>query len=77
MRTKIILVILLCLLMAGCNEVQLSPRYQQIVEMSAINVENMHKDCVAGNQQSCEKGLEEAARTLQLLVDASYGRVGE
>jgi len=73
---KIIIVILISCICLGCStsEVQLSPRYQQALEMSAINVRAMLKDCQAGNQQSCEEGLKRAAVLLDHIVDASYGR---
>lgn len=65
-------ILLICSL--GCSEVQLSPRYQRVLEASAINVRGMLKDCQEGSQVSCEEGLAEAARTLDLFLDASYGR---
>lgn len=76
MRKIIIFVCLTILLVSGCqvSEVHLSPRYRQAIEMSAINVENMLKDCRDGNQKSCEKGLETASKLLNHIVDASYGR---
>jgi len=74
---KIILLLTLILLVSGCSEVQLSPRYQQVLEMSAINVRAMLIDCRAGNQESCEKGLELSANLLDYIVDASYGRASD
>lgn len=72
-----LVIILAVLLIAGCSEVNLSPRYQQALEMSAINVEAMCEDCKAGNQESCVKGLEAASKLLNYIVDASYGRESE
>jgi hypothetical protein len=74
MRKIILTISLISVLCLGCNEVQLSPRYQQALELSAINVRGMLKDCQGGNQQSCEEGLAAAAQLLDYIVDASYGR---
>lgn len=73
MIRKIVIVVALAALlsMVGCGgEVQMSPRMQQATRMSAINVANMNKDCQAGNDESCKQGLAEAARTLELIVEA-------
>lgn len=75
MWKKVILVLLISIVLlflgAGCNnEVQMSPRMQQVTRMSAINVANMNKDCQAGNDESCKQGLAEAVRTLELIVEA-------
>lgn len=77
MRKIILTITLALLLISGCNEVQLSPRYQQALEMSAINVRAMCDDCKAGNQESCVKGLEAASKLLDHIVDASYGKESE
>lgn len=65
-----IVIVLVLVLIVGCGEVQMSPRMQQVTRMSAINVANMNKDCQAGNDESCKQGLAEAARTLELIVEA-------
>ena len=72
MIRKIVIVVMLVALLSvvGCGVVQMSPRFQQVVKMSAINVANMNKDCQAGNDESCKQGLAEAARTLELIVEA-------
>ena len=70
MLKKVLMLILLCILVVGCNEVQMSPRMQQITRMSAINVEAMSKDCQAGNEESCQEGLVEASKTLNLIINA-------
>ena len=72
MIKKIVIVVMLVALLSvvGCGEEQMSPRMQQVVKMSAINVANMNRDCQAGNDESCKQGLAEAARTLELIVEA-------
>ena len=78
LKKKLILSLcLISLLCFGCSEVNLSPRYQQLVELSAINVRGMLKDCKDGNQESCEMGLEAASKLLDHIVDASYGRADD
>ena len=76
MRRLLIILILMAVSIScgGCSDVQLSPHYQQVLEMSAVNIRGMLRDCRDGNQVSCEEGLAEAARTLDLFLDASYGR---
>ena len=69
-RKILISIILLVLLCVGCAEVQMSPRMAQITKMSAINVAAMNKDCQDGNSESCVQGLAEAAKTLELIVEA-------
>lgn len=70
MKWKIVVLMICIFLCVGCGEVIMSPRMQQITRMSAINVRNMCKDCQGGNEESCEKGLVEAAKTLELIVEA-------
>lgn len=70
MKRTLILMCLLAISLVGCNEVQMSPRMQQVTRMSAINVANMNKDCQDGNAESCKQGLAEAAKTLKLIVEA-------
>lgn len=75
MVKKLILsILLISLLCAGCNQVQLSPPYRQALEISAVNVAELNKRCQAGDDQACKEGLAEASKTLELLVDGVYGR---
>ena len=69
-RKILISIILVVLLIVGCGEVRMSPRMQQLTRLSAINVSAMNKDCQAGNAESCTQGLAEAAKTLELIVEA-------
>jgi len=57
----------------GCNKMQMSPQYQQVLEMSAINVGELDKRCQGGDEVACKAGLHLASRTLNLLVDATHG----
>ncbi len=73
MKRIIITLIVVCLL-AGCNQVQLSPPYRQALEISAVNVAELNKRCQGGDNEACREGLAQAAKTLELLLDATYGR---
>jgi len=75
MRKRIVVALLLfCLLIAGCNQVQMSPPYRQSVKMSAIRVAELNKRCQAGDETACKEGLAAASKTLNLIVDATEGR---
>jgi len=65
------------LVIGGCNEVQMSAPYQQVLEMSAINVGELDKRCQGGDSLACKDGIHQAARTLNLLVDATHGRASD
>lgn len=73
-RIIITLVVLVCLLLAGCSAVRMSPPYRQAVEMSAIRVAELNKRCKAGDVAACKEGLDAASSTLNLIVDAMEGR---
>jgi hypothetical protein len=45
--------------------------------MSAINVGQLDKRCQGGDDLACKDGLHQAARTLDLLVDAVHGRASD
>ena len=70
MKKVVMLMCLLAISLIGCAEVQMSPRMQQLTRMSAVNVSAMSKDCQDGNNESCKEGLKEAAKTLELIVEA-------
>ena len=74
MKTRILIILFVCMLFAGCSKVQLSPPYQQALEISAVNVAELNKRCQASDNEACKEGLAEASRTLDLLVEATYGR---
>lgn len=69
-----IILILSVLALSGCLEVQMSARYQQATEMSAIVVAELNARCQAGDPNACKQGLDAASETLNLLVDAMHGR---
>jgi len=74
---KIILLLTLILLVSGCSEVQLSPRYQQVLEMSAINVRAMCKDCEKANIEYVYELLEKVRNAptpseASMLIDKAF-----
>jgi len=68
-----IVIVAVCLLLAGCSAVQMSPPYRQTVESSAIRVSELNKRCQAGDEQACKEGLDAASKTLDLIVEAMEG----
>lgn len=72
--TVSIILILFVLTFTGCCAGGLPPRYRQTVEMSAIAVGELNKACQAGDPNACREGLDAASETLNLIVDAMYGR---
>jgi len=69
--------ILLGIAMSGCKPIQMHPEYAQQVELAAIDVAELNRRCQAGDAEACRAGLAEAARTLQLIVDAMHGEPSE
>ena len=72
--------ILLCLMLlffAGCSKVQMSPEYRYQVESAAVIVGELDKRCSEGDETACREGLSKASETLNLIVDALYGRGGD
>jgi len=61
------------LMFAGCSKVRMSSEYAVQLEISALNVSELNKRCQAGDDVACKEGLNEAAKTLNLLVDALHG----
>lgn len=74
MKRKLITLLLLVAFLGGCSRVQMSPEYRQVTEMSALNVAELNRRCQDGNVEACKEGLFQASETLNLLVDALYGR---
>lgn len=72
-RIVIITLVVVCLLLAGCPQVQMSPPYRQTLEMSSIRVAELNKRCQAGDTVACKEGLAAASKTLDLLVDGLHG----
>ena len=62
------------LFFAGCGGVQMSPRYAQALEQSAIVVGELNTRCQDGDDLACKGGLRVASETLDLLVDALHGK---
>ena len=73
MIRKIILVLVVVCLLAGCSAVQMSPPYRQAVEGSAIRVAELNKRCQGGDEAACKEGLAAASKTLDLSVEAMEG----
>jgi uncharacterized protein YceK len=74
---RITIILLICAFIAGCSQVQLSPPYRQTLEISSVNVAELNKRCQAGDNEACKEGLAKASKTLDLLLDAAYGRSAE
>lgn len=64
---------LLIVTATGCN-VYMSPNYQAKVQMSSDIIDEMVKQCPTADHNDCCAGLEEASRTIHLILDASYGK---
>lgn len=74
MRTKIVIgFVAFCMLFVGCSQVQMTQAYRQQLQMATALVSSLNADCQAGDPNACKQGLAEAARTLQLFLDAADG----
>lgn len=71
----LILIGLFCF--SGCGDVSLSPPYKTALQVSVVNTSVLNARCQGGDLVACRKGLEEASKTLQLLLDASNGEYNE
>ena len=71
MRTVIVISILI--MFSGCN-VYMSPEYQATVRDAAEAINGLNENCQAGDDEACKQGLERAAETVNMILDASYGR---
>ena len=60
-------------LAGGCN-VYMSPEYQATVRDAAEAIDGLNENCQAGDQEACREGLARAAETVNMILDASYGR---
>jgi hypothetical protein len=67
-------ILLLGIFTAGCSQVQMSPSYRQSVEKQSILITELDRRCQAGDSNACAEGLHEASETLNMIVDAMYGR---
>jgi len=72
-KTSAVIVLICCLLFAGCSQVTMSPGYKMRTEMSAINVAEFNRRCQAGDDLACRDGLKRASDALNLIVDAMTG----
>lgn len=73
MNKSVILLLCLLLLMSGCS-VYMSPEYQADVSDAAAAINGLNENCQAGDPNACSQGLAEAAKTVNMILDASYGR---
>lgn len=71
---KKIACISLIIFLMGCSKVQMSPQYAKNYKESVIIVAELNKRCQEGDQNACKDGLNEAAGTLQLYLDAMEGK---
>jgi len=71
---KFLVTIIILLLMIGCSQVQMSPAYHQQLIMATALVNGLNDDCQAGDPNACKEGLNEAAKTLQLFLEAADAR---
>lgn len=73
----LLLVAMLLALLAGCNKVTMSPDYARQVTIAEVTVAELNRRCQAGDDEACKMGLNEASRTLTLIVDAMEGKPSE
>ena len=73
MRRLEVLLLLCVLLFAGCN-VYMSPEYQQNVAEAAEAINGLNANCQNGDPNACSQGLEKAKDTVDMILEASYGR---
>jgi len=74
---KLIIILLLTTIVAGCSKVWMTAEYRERLESSAIVVEESNNRAQAGDEVAAKEGLALASETLNLLVDALHGRGGE
>lgn len=72
---KKLIVVILTIFFAGCSSVTMTPRYRYQVETAAVVVNELDQRCADGDDVACKEGLHKASETLNLIVDAMYGRV--
>lgn len=69
-----LLIIPVMIIFPGCSNVRMSPEYAQLTAQSAIIVAELERRCIDANDiEACRAGLSEAAKTLDLIVDALHG----
>ena len=72
-RITFIAIVFMLIVTASCN-VSMSPQYQQDLEVNAKLINELNDMCQAGDPEACSQGLAKAARTVNLILNASYGR---
>lgn len=79
-KTKIgvwLLLIMLLPVAVGCNGINMSQPYQRQVRQATIVVDELNGRCIDGDDAACRDGLNVAAGTLILIVDALDGKGGD
>ena len=73
MRRIKVLLLLCVMVIGGCN-VYMSPEYQRTVADAADAINGLNVNCQNGDPNACEKGLDLAKDTINMILEASYGR---
>jgi len=71
-RVKVLL--LLCVLSVTSCNVYMSPEYQRDVGDAADEINGLNAHCQNGDPNACSQGLEKATKTVNMILEASYGR---
>lgn len=74
MARKIILVLAVVCLFAGCSDVQMSPLYRAETERMNNRLVELNNRCQAGDAEACKVGLRIATTHVERIVDAMHGR---
>ena len=69
-----IILVGVCLLLAGCSAVQMSPPYRAETERMNNRLIELDRRCQAGDLESCSEGLRIATVHVERIVDALHGR---
>ena len=71
------LAIIICLLVAGCSQVVMSPAYEFKLREAVDMAEVRNEECQAGNDAECRSNSLFTTKKLRLFLDALEGKVSE
>ena len=70
----VLLLILPCILLAGCNGVcWMSPQYKATITRESEVINQLNVRCQTGDPNACRQGLNEAAGAFEDILNASSG----
>lgn len=77
MKCKIVIVLVLCALIAGCSGVYMDPAYRAETELMNNRLAELNERCQAGDADACRKSSSIATVHVKRILDAVHGRESE